>query len=83
LSGYHQESVSSVEVEGELEYEVKEILDSKISRGKLKYLMEWEGYEPDERSWESAENIQNTVEIITEFHQYYPNRPVVSDLSIS
>jgi hypothetical protein len=59
---------------------MKEILDSKISRGKLKYLVEWEGYGPDERSWESAENVQNTAEIVVEFHQYYPNHPVVSDL---
>jgi uncharacterized protein YicC (UPF0701 family) len=55
-------------VEGELEYEVKEVLDSKISRGKLKYLVEWEGYGSDERSWESTENIQNTAEAVVEFH---------------
>jgi uncharacterized protein YicC (UPF0701 family) len=63
-----------------LEYEVKEILDSKISRGKLKYLIEWEGYGPDERSWESTENVQNIIEIIMEFHQRYQNHPVISDL---
>jgi hypothetical protein len=80
LPGYRQEPVSSVEIEGELEYEVKEVLDSKISRGKLKYLVEWEGYGPGERSWESAKNIQNAAEVVAKFHQRYPNRPIVSDL---
>jgi hypothetical protein len=80
LPGRRQEPAPPVEVEGELEYEVKEVLDSKMSRGKLKYLVEWEGYGPDERSWEPAENVQNAAEAVAEFHQRYPNRPAVSDL---
>lgn len=35
-----QEPPPPIEVEGDLEYEVKEILDSKIVRGKLKYYVE-------------------------------------------
>ena len=31
------------EIEGELKYEVKEILDSKVVRGKLLYLVDWVG----------------------------------------
>jgi hypothetical protein len=42
--------------------------------------VEWEGYGPGERSWESTENVQNAAETVAEFHQCYPNRPVVSDL---
>ena len=37
------------EIEGELEYEVREVLNSKIVRGKLKYLVDWVGYGPEER----------------------------------
>ena len=37
--GRVQEPPPPEEIEGELEYEVEEILDSKIVRGKLKYLV--------------------------------------------
>jgi hypothetical protein len=59
---------------------MKEILDSKIVRGKLKYLIDWEGYRSEERTWEPAENIQYTIDTMTEFHQYYPDRPSIKDL---
>jgi hypothetical protein len=56
LSDRTQISISPMEMEGELEFEIQEILDSKINRGKLRYLMKWKGYGPDERSWESVGN---------------------------
>jgi hypothetical protein len=39
-----------MKVEGELEYEVKEIVDLKVVRGKLQYCVEWVGYGPEERT---------------------------------
>lgn len=32
-------------------YEIDKILDSKISRGRLKYLVQWKGYPYKEASW--------------------------------
>ena len=42
-----QEPAPLVEVEGELEWEVKVILDSKVERGKLLYFVDWVGYGPE------------------------------------
>jgi len=48
LPGRVQEPSLPVEVEGELEYEVAEILDSKIEGRKLKYLVDWVNCRPEE-----------------------------------
>ena len=69
-----------MEIEGDLEYVVKEILDSKIIRGKLKYFVDWEGYRQDERSWEPVEYVENAADKVAEFHHRYPNRPSPRDL---
>jgi Chromo (CHRromatin Organisation MOdifier) domain len=59
--------------EGE-EYVVEEIMDSKLSRGKLKYLVKWEGYpNPTEWTWEPKESI--LADNRTEFHEKYPSAP--------
>ncbi len=39
-----------IEVEGSPEYEVEEILDSQVIRGKIRYLVKWLGYPDSENS---------------------------------
>ena len=62
-------------VEGEPEFEISKILDSKVDRCrrlcKLLYLVCWSGYEgtDKETSWILAS------ELIEEFHQAYPHKP--------
>ena len=80
LPGRVQEPPLPVEVEGELEYEVEKILDSRIERRKLKYLVDWVGYGPEERTWEPAENVKNARDAVANFHQAYPLRPYPQDL---
>ena len=59
--------------EGE-EYVVEEIMDSKLSRGKLKYLVKWEGYpNPTEWTWEPEESI--LADNREEFHEKHPSAP--------
>ena len=70
-----------VEVEGELEFEIAEILDTKIDNRrclcKLLYLVRWSGYEgtDEETSWVLATELGHASEIVADFHQAYPDRP--------
>jgi hypothetical protein len=64
-----------VQVQGQEEYEVGEILDSKIRWKKIYYLVHWTGYEINERTWEPAENLKNAPEKILEFHRNNPSKP--------
>ncbi|CAJ0924766.1 unnamed protein product [Ranitomeya imitator] len=44
-------------VEGELEYVVEKILDSRFSRRKLQYLVKWKGYDQEDNSWVIASDV--------------------------
>ncbi|MBW0506824.1 hypothetical protein O181_046539 [Austropuccinia psidii MF-1] len=64
-------------IEEEEEWEVSQILDSKIKRGKLWYLVEWKVFSHDlERyAWEQTQNLKNLPEPVKEFHSLYPEKP--------
>ena len=62
-----------VMIEGEKEYEVEEIIDSRKRRGKLEYLVQWKGYTAEERTREPAANVQNGPEKIDEYRKKYPD----------
>jgi hypothetical protein len=64
-----------VNSDGEEEYEVSSILDSRLFRGKLQYLADWVGYGPEERSWTSASDFHDDDPIVVEFHREHPDRP--------
>ena len=58
-----------VEVAGEKEYEVEEILDRQERRGKTKYLVKWKGYTAEENTWERLENLKNAMKKVEEFEK--------------
>ena len=64
-----------IELEDEPEYEVAAIIDSKIVRNKLYYLVDWLGYSPNERPWEPIENVTNARALPEDFHHQYPDKP--------
>jgi hypothetical protein len=57
----------AVEVEGEEEWEVERILDTRVTHKKRKYLVRWKGYTRDNDSWEPEENVQNATEAVEVF----------------
>ncbi|MBW0503342.1 hypothetical protein O181_043057 [Austropuccinia psidii MF-1] len=56
IPNWHQEPPPPIIIEEEEEWEVSQIMDSKLNRRKLWYLVEWKGFSQDsERStWEPA-----------------------------
>ncbi|MBW0515469.1 hypothetical protein O181_055184 [Austropuccinia psidii MF-1] len=57
-------------VEERDEWEVAQVLDSKLKRGKSWYLVEWKGFSEDaERTtWEQASNLTNSPDLVKDFH---------------
>ena len=65
-----------IEVEGYDEYEVEKILDSRVHRGWVQYLVKWLGYDESEATWEPLRNVRDHAQdIIREFHIQHPNAP--------
>ena len=64
-----------IEIEGEPEYKVEEVLDSRLKRGKLEYLVKWSGYTKDYNTWEPEENCENSHDLIDDFHKKNPSAP--------
>jgi transposase InsO family protein len=62
-------------VNGEEEYKVEKILDSRLSRGKLQYLIKWEGYPKEENMWVPEQDASHAQYLIDEFYQTHPSAP--------
>jgi hypothetical protein len=67
-----------IEINGNLEFEVEKILDSKhdcrYSSGIL-YLVRWKGYGPGGDTWEGIKNLKHAKKAIADFHKKHPEVP--------
>ena len=63
-------------VEGDEEYEVDEILNSRMRSSKLQYLVHWKDYPTRVNwTWEPESNITHAPEVIKDFHAKNPSAP--------
>ena len=61
--------------DGDVQWEVHVVLDSWLHGQwrKLQYLISWEGYGPEENSWEPVESLQNVADAVWNFHRWHPD----------
>ena len=67
-------------IEGEPEYEISQIVDSKIDcqrAYKLLYKVIWLGYEDtgDKSEWIPTSKLSHAVDLVSDFHIAYPAKP--------
>jgi hypothetical protein len=61
-------------VDGEEEYEVEEIMNSRFFSHKLQFLVAWKGYRQEEWSWVNEKDL-HAPELIEAFYQKNPGVP--------
>lgn len=63
--------------DGDIEWEVRKVLDSRVFGRwkKLQYLVSWQGFGPEEDSWEPMANLENAPDAVAEFHRLHPKAP--------
>jgi hypothetical protein len=61
--------------EGEEEYEVEKILNSRKVGRQLQDLIRWKGYRQEEDTWQPKADVANAPELVQKFHQQHPEAP--------
>lgn len=85
LEPYHQNKIldrrtptppPEEDLDGELNYVVEEILASRVRYRKVQYLVKWQGYGPDDNTWEPYDNLMSGAEdSVKDFHKKNPDSP--------
>jgi len=63
----------TIEIDGNEEFEVEEIWDSRLRGSQLWYLIKFKGYQDPE--WHPAANAENSPEVMANFHSRFPHKP--------
>jgi transposase InsO family protein len=74
LPGQHNDPPPAIEVDGEDEWEVEEILAVRKKRNKLEYRVKWLGFDEDPE-WYPASNLANAPHKLRDYHAANPSQP--------
>jgi hypothetical protein len=67
-------------IDNDEEYEIKEILDSRVRWNKLYYLVHWLSYPRNEDSWIPASETNHCQDLVRDFHKTHPCAPSIANL---
>ena len=54
-------------IDGELEYEVRDIVQKCVRQQRVEYLVRWQGYPDYDATWEPLSNLRNAQQIVEDF----------------
>jgi hypothetical protein len=74
LPGQINDPPEPVNITGQEEWEVEKVLASKLYRGKIRYMVQWFGYDPDPQYY-PAGNFKYFPRVLAQYHKEYPNKP--------
>jgi transposase InsO family protein len=74
LPGQEPPKPPGIPIQGVEEWEVEEVLASKLYRSILKYRVKWVGHDPDP-TWYKASNFMGAPHKLRAYYEQYPNRP--------
>jgi transposase InsO family protein len=75
LPGQVNGPVDPVEIAGDIEYEVEEVLAVKKQWNQLKYRVKWKGYEEEDLEWYSPSDLKGAPHKLKTFHLNHPALP--------
>jgi hypothetical protein len=75
IPGQQVQPPPPIELDGEPEWEVSEVLNARLRRGALQFLVRWKGFTPDHDSWEPEENLARAPKLVEEFYRTHPDAP--------
>lgn len=78
LPGQVSQPDPPIEIQGEPEFGIDDILDSRKHYRRLQYKAKWTGYPagaPENDVWYDASNFDNAKEVVEDFHSRYPHKP--------
>ncbi|KAJ8895791.1 hypothetical protein PR048_001129 [Dryococelus australis] len=61
-------STSERESDSDVDYVVEKVVDKRVRKGKVEYLLKWKGYPSEENTWERKDHL-NCPELLTEFEK--------------
>lgn len=84
LRGQIEDPPPEIEIDGEVEYPVEAIIDSRIDgrkndprtglRGCLQYRIKFTGYDTDRHQWQDWIDAEHAPDLVADFHHKYPEK---------